>query len=93
MSGISGKITGVFLRNVNEMKIIDTYPMMPEAFEDNTFQLDKWEKYIDSVYPNAASIFITDMEKCIATGKFTWENDYLPVLNTVVRSDELREIL
>ena len=74
------------------IKIIDTYPLLPDVFKDKNFQFDKWEKYIDSVYPNAASIFITDMEKCIATGQFTWENDYLPVLNMVVRNKELREL-
>lgn len=74
------------------IKIIDTYPTMPEAFEDKIFQFDQWEKYINSVYPNVAALFIADMEKCIAAGNATWENDYLPVLNTVVCSDELREL-
>lgn len=74
------------------MKIIDTYPLLMEAFEDKTFQFSKWEKYINSVYPDAATIFVADMEKCITTGKITWENDYLSVLNMVVRSDGLREL-
>lgn len=74
------------------MKIIDTYSLLLDAFEDKTFQFDKWEKYINSVYPNVASIFISDMKKCIATGEVSWENDYLPVLNMVVHNDELRNL-
>lgn len=74
------------------MKIIDTYPLLLDAFEDKAFQFDKWEKYVNSVYPNVASIFIADMKKCIATGEVSWENNYLPVLNMVVHNDELRNL-
>lgn len=73
------------------MKIINTYPALLAAYEGTVFRLEKWRSYIDSVLPDLSPLLISDVEKCLHTGKFTWENDYLPVLNAVVRNNVLRE--
>lgn len=72
------------------MRIVDTYPAIASSYEGTTFCFEKWKSYIDSVLPNASSLFISDAEQCLKAGKFSWEQDYLPVLNAVMLHDELR---
>ena len=73
------------------MKIIDTYPAILTAFDGTAFHFDKWKSYMDSSLPGAAPMFLSDMEECLATGNYTWEEDYLPVLNGVALHGDLRE--
>lgn len=73
------------------MRIINTYPAIFSAYEGTAFRLEKWKSYMDSVLPGASSIFISDMKQCLETGEFSWEKDYLPVLNAVMLQDDLRE--
>ena len=73
------------------MRIINTYPAMLAAYEGTAFRFEKWKSYLDSVLPGAASLFISDMKQCLETGGFSWEKDYLPVLNAAALHDELRE--
>lgn len=73
------------------MRIINTYPAILTAYEGTAFRFEKWRSYIDSVLPGAASLFISDMRQSLETGKFSWEKDYLPVLNDVALHDESRE--
>ena len=73
------------------MRIIDTYPAMLAAYEGTEFRFEKWRSYIDSVLPGASSLFISDMKQCLETGEFSWETDYLPVLNAAALHDGSRE--
>lgn len=73
------------------MRIIDTCPAICSAYEGTAFRFEKWKSYIDSVLPGASSLMIADVKQCLETGKFSWEKDYLPVLNAVMLRDELRE--
>lgn len=73
------------------MRIINTYPAIRSAYEGTAFRFEKWKSYIDSVLPDVSSLFITDVKQCLETGEFSWEKDYLPVLNAVMLHDELRE--
>lgn len=73
------------------MRIINTYPAICSAYEGIAFRFEKWKSYIDSVLPDVSSLFITDVKQCLETGEFSWEKDYLPVLNAVMLHDELRE--
>lgn len=73
------------------MRIIDTYPAIFSAYEGSVFRFEKWKSYVDSVLPGASSLFTSDVEQCLETGKFSWEKNYLPVLNSVMLRDGLRE--
>lgn len=73
------------------MKVINTYPALLSAYEGSDFCMKKWSAYIDTILPGISSLLISDMEECLRTGRYTWENDYLPVLNAVARDPMLRE--
>lgn len=73
------------------MRIINTYPAIPAAYEGTAFRFEKWKSYIDRVLPGASSLFISDLKQCLETGEFSWETDYLPVLNAVILHNESRE--
>lgn len=73
------------------MRIINTYPAMLAAYEGTAFCFEKWKAYINSALPGASSLFISDMKRCLETGKVSWEKDYLPVLNAAALHEELRE--
>ena len=73
------------------MRITDTCPALLTAYEGTAFRFEKWKSYIDSALPGAAPMFIADMEQCLGTGRFSWEENFLPVLNAVALRGELRE--
>lgn len=74
------------------IKIINTLPRINELFDDGEFNYSKWKKYINSIYKDTDGIFIEDVEECIATGKYTWKNDFLPVINAVCNNSKLSEL-
>ena len=73
------------------MKIINTYPALLGAYEGADFRFEKWKAYIDSALPGISSILLSDVKECLDTGTFSWEKDYLPVLNSVVTHAGPRE--
>ena len=66
------------------MNIIDTSGEWLSAFDGEHFDLAKWEAYIDRNVPGAKKLCLDDMRECMEAG-FTWEKDFLPVLNAVQR--------
>lgn len=73
------------------MKIINTYPTLLQAYEGSVFNFERWKTYIDSVFPNISSLFISDAKACLERGDISWEQDHLPILNAVAQNAELRE--
>ena len=73
------------------MRIIDTYPDIPAAFENGAFSPARWRDYIDRTLPGVRPLLEADAKQTLAEGPFTWEKDYLPVLNAVIRDGPLRE--
>lgn len=49
--------------------------------------MNAWEAYMDKWVPGARELCTKDMQECLQAG-YTWENDYLPTLNTVQASRE-----
>lgn len=74
------------------IRIIDTYAEINHLFDDGKFNIDKWEIYINQIYSNSADIFLSDMKECLNYGKYTYENDILPILNDVYEHPKM-EIL
>ena len=73
------------------MEIVNTYPALLVAYEGSAFCFEKWKSYIDSMLPDVSSSLISDVKECLGTGAFSWEKDYLPVLNAVALDVGLRE--
>lgn len=72
------------------MNIVDTSGELLSAFNEGRFDLSRWEEYIDSYVPGAKELCLSDMNDCIKAG-FSWENDFLPVLNNVFQNAPLRK--
>ena len=72
------------------MNIIDTTPFMLSCFDSGAFSLAKWEDYMASHIPGAKKLCLDDMRETLAAG-FSWEKDFLPVLNGVFENAEKRE--
>lgn len=63
--------------------IIDTYSKIPALFANGTFQLEKWKTYINSIYDDSAHIFTDEVDAYLASGKYTFEKDFLPIIDAV----------
>ncbi len=72
------------------MRIIDTMGEMLSAFNSGRFRLEEWEAYIDAAVPDAKELCLDDVNECLAAG-FSWENDFLPVLEAVGTDEEKRK--
>ena len=71
------------------MKVVNTAENMLEAFEEGRFHMKKWEAYIDASASGIREKCVNDMKECVSAG-FSWEKEYLPVLNAVLRNGEKR---
>ena len=72
------------------LRILDTSDSFLQSFPVGHFDLDAWKAYIDRSVPGAKSLCIEDMENCLSGG-YSWEADFLPVLNTVLHDTAKRE--
>ncbi len=71
-------------------RIIDVVPAMLASFASERFNLDRWKAAMDAALPGAKALCLADMEECLSAG-YTWENDFLPVLNDVIRNAAARD--
>lgn len=71
------------------MRVVNTAENMLEAFEEGRFHMKKWEAYIDASASGIREKCVNDMKECVSAG-FSWEKEYLPVLNAVLRNGEKR---
>ena len=74
------------------IKIINTLPQIYELFDNGSFNIEKWKIYINSIYKDCDNLFISDVEEYTRTGKYTFENDFLPIINAVYRNLKLYEL-
>ena len=72
------------------MNIINTSGAMPEAFESGRFDIEKWKTYADAAVPGLKEICLEDLQETIDAG-CSWQDDYLPVLNSVMQDTAKRE--
>lgn len=71
------------------IKIIDTHKQINSLFENGNFCIDKWEKYINLIYNNSAHIFKDDIKWYLDNGLYTYDNDFLPIINAVNKNQTL----
>ncbi|WP_196811533.1 hypothetical protein [Butyrivibrio sp. VCD2006] len=73
------------------MNILDTTGNILTLYESGHFNTEKWKAYMDTFIPGAKELCLADMQDCLRAG-FTWEKDYLPVLNAVIKSEDKLEM-
>jgi len=71
------------------INVIDTLPQIGFLFDNGKFNIDKWKTYINGIYENGSHIFLADLEEYTAGGKYTYERDFLPIINAVYDNSEL----
>lgn len=71
------------------MNILNTSDEMLSAFDSDHFEIEKWKSYMNTSIPGAKEICLSDMQETMNAG-FSWQNDFLPVLNSVVRDEVKR---
>ena len=69
------------------IKIIDTYSRIGSLFENDTFNMEKWELYIDSIYADSASVFKDGLAQYINSGKCSYEEDILPIIQSATKTE------
>ena len=71
-------------------RVIDTVPLFPFSGPSASFELPRWEAYMDAALPGAKELCLRDMRECVAAG-YPWETAFLPVLNAAVRDSDARQ--
>lgn len=71
------------------LRMIDTSALIDGLFPGGRFDRGRWEDYINAIYPGSAAMFWADVDACTAGGSFTFERDFLPVIQNVYRNSEL----
>ena len=66
------------------MNIIDATKGLYSAYDSGKFDFEKWEKYADTWIPGVKEICLADNLRAWKDTGYSWENDYLPVLNAVI---------
>lgn len=52
-------------------------------FDGGQFNLDKWTLYINDIYENSDSIFKKEVDEYTKNNKYSWDKDFLPIINNV----------
>ena len=74
------------------IRIIDTTAQIESLFDNQRFSIDKWERYINSILPNSAYIFKNDLNECFASGDYTFDKDFLPIINAVYKNPKAEKL-
>lgn len=74
------------------IRMIDTYSQIDSLFTGGTFCRGSWEAYINSICANSAQLFTEEVDEYIRSGKYTFERDFLPVINAVYRNPRLETL-
>lgn len=70
------------------MNVIDR-SSIDEVYENGVFSLDRWKEYIRKAFPLAEKPCLGDLDECLNAG-LSWENDYLPMLDSAYENAEVR---
>lgn len=65
------------------IRCVDTFSEIPTIYPNGVFDLARWRAYAQNHFGENISLFEDDMNECLATGSYTFERDYLPVLQAV----------
>lgn len=65
------------------IRTIDASQAIPEIYTAAGFDYSKWEAYINAIYKDSAHIFTDEVKQYLESGQYTFEKDFLPILNAV----------
>jgi len=68
------------------IRIIDTLKEIDSLFPEGRFDIELWKKYINEIYENSAEIFLDDIKGYFETGKYTFENNFLPIIENAFKN-------
>ena len=66
------------------MKIINTINQISNIYSNESFDIKKWKEYVSYIVPTIKEMCISDMKETIDTGLYTFEKNFLPILNSVI---------
>lgn len=74
------------------IRCVDTFSEISTIYPNGVFDLARWRAYAQNHFGENISLFEDDMNECLATGSYTFERDYLPVLQAVWQHPWLEEM-
>lgn len=74
------------------IRCVDTFSEIPTIYPNGVFDLARWRAYAQNHFGENISLFEDDMNECLATGSYTFERDYLPMLQAVWQHPWLEEM-
>lgn len=74
------------------INIIDTSQQVKTLFDNGKFNIKKWKNYINSIYPDCAQIFLDEVSEYTASGKYSFEKDFLPIIENVFENECFSEL-
>lgn len=70
------------------MKIINTINDIFDIYSSGSFDINKWNNYINRINSKLGQLCVQDMNEAINTGQVSFKKDYLPILNNVINQNE-----
>ncbi len=74
------------------IRITDTFSEIESLFEDGNFDLDKWKDYANSIHVGLADALLDEVNEYIATGSYTFEENFLPIISAVCKNPKLNAL-
>lgn len=68
---------------IDMIRVTDASRQIPALFSPVGFERAKWETYINAVLPGSAHMFTDEVERYLESGQYTFEKDFLPILEAV----------
>lgn len=65
------------------LRIINTVNQILDVYSNGSFDISKWQEYINLVNPKLEQLCLNEMNEILDTGLYTFERDFLPILNLV----------
>ena len=70
----------------------DTLDEIYALFPGGKFDFSRWEQYADRWFGGESHLFRDDMEEAIGSGNYSYERDYLPVIQGVYQNIKLLQV-
>ena len=70
------------------LKIINTINDIFDIYSSGSFDINKWNNYINRINSKLGQLCVQDMNEAINTGQVSFKKDYLPILNNVINQKE-----
>ncbi|MGI6255052.1 MAG: hypothetical protein ACOYJZ_05420 [Acutalibacter sp.] len=74
------------------IKVADTLGELQTLYPGGMFDFSSWERYIQGCFGKDSHIFRDDMEGELSSGKYSYEKDYLPVIQGVYGDPRLERV-